>query len=175
MKMCNICGGAIFATNEVVGYGGPICLIHNTISQISDNTIVKPSSKNPSPSKGLKAFINSVDAQSDNDLSEILNKFKDYLLEQNEIPGFIYQSERHLTQNEAKAKLEKLLADRENRARIDELNLVLHSGDSANSPRWTHENVKDRIKALSSTKSDEALALDKPSVRTEDNNQERSL
>lgn len=73
-----------------------------------------------------------------------------------------------------KTALEKLLADRENRARIDELNLVLHSGDSANSPRWTHENVKDRIKALSPTKSDPGLALDKPSVRTEDNNQERS-
>jgi hypothetical protein len=47
-------------------------------------------------------------------------------------------------------------------------------------PEWdghTAQDVAKRLRAfaLSSTKSDEALALDKPSVRTEDNNQERSL
>lgn len=50
--------------------------------------------------------------------------------------------------SQAVGELRVLITKKQDEARIDELKTVLHHPESLNAPRWTHQNVKDRISAL---------------------------
>jgi hypothetical protein len=67
MKGCSTCGGAVFATNEVSGYGGAICSGHTTV------TLITPSPVYTKPTQPT----NSIDSELENHIFDCIryNKF----------------------------------------------------------------------------------------------------
>lgn len=103
----------------------------------------------PNPPQEDEALDSVQDNAGDNDealeqkIDEVLLQYRNYLYDDDrEILGGM------LSAKDTKASLLTILRERERLRAIEELELVKHHPESKNAPRWTYENVKDRIEQL---------------------------